>query len=211
MGMQGARIMKRATVLILALFGMAGCGGGAEPGDSAPRETGGVRIPLVIKGRLYTPEEVHRLYRGRLLHLFVDDEAFEGRFAYAFDSAEDEQQFLARWEAAHPQRGPGDVSDSIFYEDIDGHGARLVVPASTAVEDLGHVHCFLWWCGRWDDRISSVTPSRRNRYTVLYEHVNYGASSDGGVLKLAYDPHRGFLNLTDLGFNDRASSISYEY
>lgn len=210
--------MKRAAALTLALFGMAGCGEGAGPGDSGPEQPGGVRIPLVIQGHLYTPEEAHRLYGGRLLHLFVDDEAFEGRFVYAFDSAEDERQFLARWEAAHPRREPGegsagglDVSNSIFYEHIDGHGDQLVVPASTAVADFGQVNCFLWWCGRWDDRISSVAPSRRNRYTVLYEHVHYGASSDGGVLRLAYDPHRGFLNLTDLGFNDRASSVSYEY
>jgi hypothetical protein len=204
--------MKALTSTVVAALGLWGCGGGEpEAAVDAPRDPGGpagsrVNIPLKINGTLYTPDEVQALFGNEQLCFFVDQDARKQGFAYAFTSEGEWQAFFKRWERAHPREiSTAGVEQTYLYTDINNGGNYITVDAYTAVPDLKNYWCDWFRCFDWNDRASSATGSRINRLTYLYEHSNYG----GRWVALPNDGTR--VNLTDLGFNDMASSVGYVY
>jgi hypothetical protein len=204
--------MKKLMVAAMAV-GLWACGGveeGEGSGTEVPQaEVPQVRIPLEINGQRYSPEEARARFGDRLTGFFVDEEAQAGGFAYAFVNPEEEKAFLQRWELQHPREEvhpQASDTDSIFYEHVGNSGASVRLAAMTAEPDFTRFGCFLYLpCGFWNDKITSVTPSRLNRYTILYQHINYGGVSvrlSNGV---------SYYDLGWLGFNDMASSASFEY
>jgi hypothetical protein len=199
--------MKKLMVVGLAMCSWA-CGGMEMEEQETRSDVPKVRAPLQINGQRYSPDEALALFGDKIVGYFVDEEAQAGGFVYAFTSHEEERAFLREWEEAHPrdeQAMAGDT-DSIFYEHIGNGGASIRLPAMTAEPDLTRFGCLFYMpCGFWNDKISSVTPSRLNRYTLLYPHINYG----GVPLRLSNGVN--YYDLTNEGFNDMASSISFEY
>jgi hypothetical protein len=200
----------KSMKMLMAVTLVAGswaCGGMEM--EETRAEGSKVRIPLVINGQRYSPEEAQALFGDSLTRYFVDEEAQAGGFAYAFTSQEEEAAFLQRWEQTHPrpevQAQAGD-GDSIFYENTNNGGNSIRLPALTREPDFTRFGCFFYTqCNLWNDKVSSVTPSRLNRYTIIFEHINYGGES----YRLANGVAN--YNLPDIGWNDRISSVSYEY
>ncbi len=197
--------MKKQLLFILTALGLAACGG-PEDQQERPHD---VKVPLVINGVRYSPEEVNTLFADAKLSFFIDKEAQEQGFVYAFTNEVDRLAFRERWLMEHPREvQQSSVEDSTFYEHINNAGASFTLAAHTAEPDLRSVCRWYWYgyvCTNWNDRISSVTPSRVNRITTLHEHINLGEPT--------YDMPNSVtqVNLTDVGWNDRASSISYTY
>ncbi len=195
--------MEKLMLSVVAVVLWA-CGGAEE--DASPLLSK-VRVPLEIDGARYSPQEAENLFGGQVVSFFIDEEAQRQGFAYAFTSAAERDAFLQKWELEHPPEVQAQsVTDSVFYEHAGAGGDSFTLPQYTAEPDLTRRGCFLRVkCNLWNDRISSVTPSRTNRYTMLYEHINYGGRSlwlSSGV---------GLVELSNNGFNDMTSSISYAY
>jgi hypothetical protein len=198
----------RKSLMALLVVGAWGCGGYEASDDRGTFDLSKVRVSLEINGRRYSPGEAAAHFDGQVVSLFVDEEAQRRGFAYAFTSEEEMGAFLHKWELEHPrvEKVEAGLSDSIFYENSNNAGASITLPENTPEPDFTRFGCFLrMQCNYWNDRISSVTPSRINRYTILYEHINYGGASVwlfSGVNN---------YNLADLNFDDVASSASFLY
>ena len=193
--------MKTPFLFILTVLGIVACGGPEE----VPGRSHGVKVPLVIDGVRYSPAEVDALFPDAQLSFFIDKEAQDQGFVYAFTSEADQKTFRDRWALEHPREvQAAALSDSVFYEHINNSGASFTLAEHTLEPDLRSV-CRWFTCTDWNDKISSVTPSRTNRFTTLYEHINYYGRS----YSMANNVFQ--VNLTDVNFNDLASSITYVY
>lgn len=79
------------------------------------------------------------------------------------------------------------------------------------IRDFRSVLCFLWFCQNINDRVSSVSNQSQvwanvrpqRSFAVLHEHINFAGS-------MLFVPERAaFADLSQFGWNDRASSLSY--
>lgn len=99
-----------------------------------------------------------------------------------------------------------------LYEHINYQGVRWTFWASWGnIPDFTKVFPTLWWTSNINDRVSSVdsnikaNPPGTLPWTVLYEHINFEGS------QLWIPNGLGLVDsLVDYGWNDIASSMSYE-
>lgn len=185
------------------------------------------KVPFVLNGTLYDPEDVRR-FDGRELHFVnVHDElvAFDDRDVIArawelmYVAPRTETQFIAP--ANQPQRpvafssyptgpenyGPGPwpwwpevgAAGAYFYEDsgYEGWGAKLFLQPNRGYWDLTQV-CRGFLCtGDWNDVISAVH-CHHTSVCVLHEHINMQGSTYTCC---------ACKELDSAGWNDRASSV----
>jgi hypothetical protein len=198
--------VKNTILAVAAVAGLWGCGGAVE--EDTGSSTGRFRIPIEVEGVRYSAEEANERFGQQELIFFVDKEAEQQGFAYAFTSKTAWDVFSKKWEQTHPRpeisEQDYDPDLTYLYEHSYLGGKYITVPSHTSVDDLTDYWCVPFWnCSNWNDRVSSAKGSKVNRYTILYEHINYGGSwvvlpSDGSI-----------VNMPDVGFNDTASSLSF--
>lgn len=109
---------------------------------------------------------------------------------------------------SHLRAGDGDIGtsnpDSLspisrYFEDINQGGDLLQNNPGRAWHDLTQVRHGFLGLGNWNDLVSSVDWCRWD--ITLYENINYGGS------QLYLRAGRTYNNLTDFGWNDRASAV----
>jgi hypothetical protein len=102
--------------------------------------------------------------------------------------------------------------EAIFYEHAGFTGEKLSVPGNpaTAYSNLTKVNRsgILFWAESWNDAISSI--SLNKCIVQVFEHINYEGTSL--LLESSKDESTTFgnpthVNLVDLGWNDRISSV----
>jgi hypothetical protein len=182
------------------------------------------KVPFVLNGTLYDPEDVRR-FDGRELHFLVKGDelvAFEDRDVMArawelmFVAPRTETPLiapanqLARGGPEGPAPWPwwpwdsDDDAGTYFYEDsgYEGWGAELYLRQNYGYWDLTEV-CRGFLCSDdWNDVISAVGCFFKGgsgpTICVLHEHINM----QGSTLTCC-----GCKELDSFGWNDRASSV----
>jgi hypothetical protein len=102
----------------------------------------------------------------------------------------------------HPAMGPPFTSGQIqMFEDIEFRGDWFWLAKGRAYPDLRKVErgCTLWWCGDWNDIISSMAGT--DTQVTYFTDINYGGSS------YTIPANTPFHDLRTLGMNDTISSV----
>jgi hypothetical protein len=201
------------SILVLALGGITqACASPVDGDDGQPLEDEAAeaaaaivhntpKVPVVIDGVQYAPEDIHR-FDGRALYMIVDVAQPDVLLAFTrqsdFRAAVDERKAAAKG-GDTSQFVPGQYAD--YFSGDDCTGDKLTIYSGWGVNDLRAVGrgCFLGWCpGDWNDVISSLWI---NGSQTLYSDIQYGGATIwvGGW---------GCLNLSPHGFDNIASSLN---
>lgn len=97
-----------------------------------------------------------------------------------------------------PQQPPPGPPRTVFWEDINYVGSCIELNANRGYYDLTEVPYTFFGTGDWNDTISSIQMIY-TKVTVLHEHVRWTGST--------FTSFYGEYNLTEHGWNDRASSV----
>ena len=176
------------------------------PGDDPDHTAPGLvhktpKVPVVIDGVRYEPEDIHR-FDGRPLYMIVD--LAEPDVLTGFTKQRD---FRA---AADAKKGELDASITSqfaagqyadYFSSDECTGDKLTVHSGWAINDLRAVQrgCVLWWCaGDWNDAISSVWI---NGSQTMNSDIHYGGD-------WFYIVGWGCLNASPYGFDNIASSLN---
>ncbi|WP_244417005.1 peptidase inhibitor family I36 protein [Streptomyces hygroscopicus] len=199
------------------------------------------RLPFLLRGTLYDPEDIER-FNGQELHfvaaqtgdctLVIDDRELMERWwqlSSLSAAAKGYQHGGYHWSSGvRPQGNPAPTVPSlpepdipsphgtsgpegygtasappgpprtVFWEDVNYEGSSIELNANRGYHDLTEVPYTFFGTGDWNDTISSVQMVYTN-FAVLYEHVNLAGST--------FTCYHGESNLTQHGWNDRASSL----
>ena len=157
------------------------------------------RLPVLVDGRLYPPNELSRFKGTRLYFVAGRRERHRGH-AVAFTKRRDWVAYLRRDARAAPRARAAGVGEARFYEHAFLQGDSFTLQYGESDPNLRY-RCRGWFCsGNWDNRISSVR------------------TSDVGVELFAdtWFPEDGWMvyvrpfdsaELSQIGFNDVASSV----
>jgi hypothetical protein len=192
-------------------------------------------MPTSLDGKAVHPESV-KDFDGRPLFYVLDAQAAAGEVLPIFS---DRQKALHYCEKTTPTKAAleadaehtalathsrnGSITEGItegdpfigavrLFEHINFQGGLWDMYAMNGnVPDFRSVFCFLWWCQNINDRISSVDNQcvamavyrPRRAFTVLHEHINFAGS------ELMIVERQTIASLVPLGWNDRASSVSF--
>ncbi|MEV0731287.1 hypothetical protein [Polymorphospora sp. NPDC050346] len=185
-----------------------------------------VPLPLTIDGKPASPDGITR-YNGRPLYMAAMLDRGAAAELVAFTSPAEFEQFVrknggpanalaqptkemtegpkgATGETSAGTTGPSInfTNSTAIYEHSHFRGNLLTTASGWGYRDLSRVsmYCHLW-CIDWNDQASSVAADNHNGQTI-WEHAGWTGSAlwtPGGW---------GQVNLTDLGWNDRASSFA---
>jgi hypothetical protein len=197
------------SILVLALGGITqactspGAGDGLPSEDDAADPAGIVhntpKVPVVVDGVQYSPEDIHR-FDGQPLHMIVDVAEPDVLRAFTkqsdFRAAVDEKKAAAKSDPA--QFTQGQYAD--YFSGDDCTGDKLTIYSGWGVNDLRAVGrgCFFTCAGDWNDVISSLWI---NGSQNLYADMSYG----GGTIWVG---GWGCLNLSPYGFDNIGSSLN---
>jgi hypothetical protein len=100
-----------------------------------------------------------------------------------------------------PGQGPFNYGQVQMFQDIEWQGNWTWCAKGQQIPDLRQVSrdCTLWWCGDWNDQISSTAATES--WVAYYWDIWYR----GNVLW--QQPNQAFDNLVPLGWNDQISSV----
>jgi hypothetical protein len=190
-------MLKRTRPLVATIAAAGAVGALAAPATAADADSGvhkTPRLPVVIDGVRYAPQAIHR-YDGQDVHLRLR-RAANGKAELVVSSKRPKLVHTRKAGASSPG---GHV---VFAEHANGAGARFWRGHSESVSRLSTVPtgCFIFCWGSFDNIISSVETN--GAHTVLFDGINFTGSS----LSIPEEWGRR-ANLTDWGFNDRASSL----
>jgi hypothetical protein len=180
-------------------------------------------VPIEIDGVSAEPQEIKN-YDGRPLYYVVDQKSRQDEVLLRVFSTEDKLherlRESAQDEAARSDRtgrtfsgeaAPPEIpSGFTLWQHVGYGGDSVTFDYEENVPDFRSVDCFLWWCDNWNDRASSVgvpvnLGEPQPNYYILHEHINYQGSQ-------LWIPAGWFYeDLVRLGWNDRASSLSYTW
>jgi hypothetical protein len=194
------------------------------------------RQMIRLDGDRCQPSIVQR-FDGKPLYYILDRTAFESGEVSVFTRPEYAQQFRGGTVKASENASSADketrvVSSQaltsgvklggyvVLHERINYGGAGWLFWASWGnIPDFRSVYPTLWWSTNINDRVSSVdtnikaNPVGVKPWTVLYQHINF----QGAQLWISNDDVQFFQegpglvrDLQLIGFNDVASSMSYE-
>jgi hypothetical protein len=190
--------MKKASFFALAgLLAITASASAAEPirGDRAPRAQAGEgrvvpKMPVVLDGVQYAPEELFRFKRQQLTFV-VDREALDGGFVWAYTTLAGVDEHIARVESERDQPLAKTCPIARFNKVAYGTGTDwLVMYCGQTTTYVG---------SNWNNTISYVEGG--GSYTVLYSVDNFGGDRFivvGGDVVPDLHPY---------GFNNRTSSI----
>jgi hypothetical protein len=174
-------------------------------------------VPMTLDGVAAAPESVTR-YNGQPLYYIPSP---DGKQLNVFTTKARLQAFMNDNLQAYGVKQAESVSSLaynglvyIYEHDNFGGGSHIFGQQSHygsgdgALEpddDLRTIGCFLFFCGDWNDKISSIRVQSGPTYTVLHEHIRF----QGSMLVLV--TNNDYWRLSPYGWNDRASSISYSW
>jgi hypothetical protein len=174
---------------------------GARPGDAAPGPVHKTpKVPLVIDGVRYAPEDIH-LFDGRPLYMIVDLAEPDVLVGFTrqsdFRAATDEKK--AALGSSPAPKLAGQYAD--YFSSDECRGDKLTINSGWGVNDLRAVGraCGIFGCaGDWNEVISSVWI---NGSQTLYPDIQYG----GGWLWIG---GWGCLNVSPYGYDNISSSLN---
>jgi hypothetical protein len=199
------------------------------PGYERPRMVHKIpRGTFRLEGERCKPKMVQK-FDGKPLYWVLDQTALEGGEASVFispDSAKAFRESLPKVLEEAPlnknlvnestQLSAGIVlgGEVILYEDANRRGAAWkFYPSWGNIPDFTRVYPTLWWTTNINDRVSSIYTSITSNtstpaWTILHEHINF----EGSQFWIEESYGLGFVekDLDFWGWNDRASSMSYE-
>jgi hypothetical protein len=176
------------------------------------------RIPVVLNGVTYDPEDITR-FNGRELHFIA---APAGDHVLAVDDRDLMQNWwrltyleqyrrsgpsLAAGAQPMPNGSPAQAREfhprTWFYEDINLGGSQIYLDANRGYYDLTEVSMGVF--GDWNDEISSFWMIGTH-VTVLHEDVRWTGQTFT-VVRPHDEAEFKQLSLLSVGWNDRASSL----
>ncbi len=185
-----------------------GCGGAPYEEEATPRPPShsSVQVPVTLDGVAADPRSLE-LYENQplysvqdpeedLLHVFTSEAGLQ---AYVRQQL---PRVLAQREGSERTAQAGWL---YYYEHNNMNGALLSDTNCSFIPDLRAVNCWFGGCSNWNDRISSVSAATSTPYIILHEH-----SFHQGSTLVLWGTGR-VSDLTQFGWNDRASSISCGY
>jgi hypothetical protein len=188
--------MNKLTSLVLIVLLTASTAAAAELGRKDParhtlqREArANPKVPVIVDGSWYAPDEMIR-FQGQDLIYFVDQEAIDGGFVWAFTTAAGAEEHLARG-AAERETQLKICSTARFNKVAYGTGIDWMTMV------CGQTSGFIG--SSWNDRISYVEAG--GSYTVLYSNSYFGGD------KLPVTGGNTIPDLNAYGFNNRTTSI----
>lgn len=187
--------------------------------------------PVTLDGKSIHPENV-KDFNGKPLYYVLDEPAAAGEVLPIFSVPEKAQRYCKKTTPKKPLLADNDASTALsthsqskdvtegdpfigaarLYEHINFQGGLWDMYAMNGnVPDFRSVFCFLWWCQNISDRVSSVDNQcvamavyrPRRAFTVLHDNINF-AGSELWIVERQKIP-----SLVPLGWNDRASSVSF--
>jgi hypothetical protein len=151
-----------------------------------------------LDGDRHEPEVITEL-NGTALYSTVGSDKHGDPALHSFTSLQGLQAHLRAGDGDIATTNPDSLSPMARYFEHAGQGGDLLQNnPGRAWHDLTQVNHGFLGLGNWNDLISSVDWCRWD--ISLYEHINYG----GSQLYLAAG--RTYNNLSDFGWNDRASA-----
>jgi hypothetical protein len=132
------------------------------------------RLPFVVGGRHYKPNEIHR-FNSKNIHFVWDSHLVASGLLRAVTDREEMRSFLAQSsvEAGGDRALRNHVSGAghTFYQHINFGGASLSLSYRHALPDLTKVVMSGWWfwAVSWNDQISSLRTG--SGFVTLGEHI----------------------------------------
>lgn len=185
---------------LAALIALAATGFMASA-QAAPAITHGTpKVPVVVDGVRYQPEEIHK-FDGRPLFLMVDLTKPDELVGFTRE-ADFKAAAQVKTRAYKQQLGATTIGQyAVYYSDDELRGNWLRVDSGWGVNDLrGALRgCGIFGCaGDWNDVISSV---EIHGYQFLYRDAGYG----GGYF---WAIGNGWFNMSTYGFDNVGSSLN---
>jgi len=217
--MRAQKLFVVSLSLILALTVLGTRAVMSQGRDDPPETDGTFRVPVVVDGVLYQPEEAAR-FEGVQLYSLVTADAVQQGIMYAFTTCEGLLKFLSEQGRPAPPNcepkarkgGPGDyyilkdgeqeasvlIDWTKFWKDINQGGGEFGSAPYVYWEDLRYTP------SGWNDVISSLQVGNVPDWAILYQNVY------GGGDQLWAETGVYISDLRDYGWNDRASSIAVD-
>ncbi len=176
------------------------------------------QVPLFVDGVSIDPADISR-FDGQNLHFVVGSPAAGDKTALHALTGDDHINFLkgsyanSLFAGSQPQTTPIRADFQPFdapfsygqvqvFQDIDYGNNWTWVGANSAIQDLRWIQrgCFLWWCGDWNDQISSMGGT--DTKVIYYWDINFS-----GPTLTVVTPYIAVPDLRVYGWNDEISSI----
>jgi hypothetical protein len=174
-------------------------GNGAN--SPAPKPHRPPQMDWYLDGQRHDPAKIGEL-NGQALHSTPGSDAKGNQVLHSFTSVKKLYDHLQP--SATRSLAPRDVSQlpaiAVFYSDINFGGDRISLDPGYSYVDLTKVHRGFLHLQNWNDIISCVAPCRWD--IMLLEDIN------GQGSRLYLNAGGSWPDLTQLGWNDRASMIS---